>query len=181
MFLNPARRYRLGVLLACLWICQPQVSLAEDEGVKFDFVEREPWKEQLGNLPAYPDGSHYVAVPVQIAGSSMQMFIDEPSLTLGDEGVVRYALLLRSPTGTENLFYEGIRCTTQEWRSYAYGTRGGAWQSLGETPWRPIRGVGFERYREQLFRYYLCNAKVGPLQRDEMLKRMRYGVPRDAD
>ncbi|MBI5462095.1 MAG: CNP1-like family protein [Gammaproteobacteria bacterium] len=179
MFINPARRYRLGFLFACLWVCRPQLSLAEDEGVKFNFVEREPWKETLRDLPAYPDGKQYVAVSVQIAGSAMQMFVDEPSLTLGDDGIVRYVLLLRSPTGAENLFYEGMRCATQEWRSYAYGTSGGTWQALGDTPWRLIRGQGFERYREQLFRYYLCNAKVGPLPRDEMLKRMRYGAPRN--
>lgn len=181
MSTHVSRWSRLGHLLACLWVFLPSLSLADDEGVKFQFIEGEPWKERIGNLPAYPDGKHYIAVPVQLAGADLEMFIDEPSLMLGDDGVVRYTLLLRSPTGTENLLYEGIRCTTKEWRSYAYGASNGDWQSLGETPWRLINGQGIERYREQLFRYYLCNVKAGPLRREEMLDRMRYGVPRDAD
>lgn len=141
------------------------------------FVDREPWKEQGIDLPAYPDGGHYVAVPLQIAGSNLEMFVDEPTLTIGDDGVVRYVLMLRAPTGTENLFYEGIRCSTQEWRSYAYGTSVGKWQALGEAPWRMIQDRGVERYRLELYRYYLCDPKVGPRLRKEMFQRMRYGLP----
>lgn len=174
------RHSRAGLLLMGLWLLQPLPVLAEDDGVKLNLTYPEPWQEQpeqIGKLPAYPDGKHYIAAPIQLAGSNLEMFIDEPSLTLGEEGVVRYVLSLRSASGTENVFYEGIRCSTQEWRSYAYGASDGTWQTLTDSPWRFIRGLGVERYRMQLFRYYLCNSKLGTLPRDEMLRRMRYGVP----
>lgn len=143
------------------------------------FVEPEPWKEQAVELPAYPDGKHYVAVPLQIAGTNLEMFVDEPSLAIGADGVVRYIMLLRSPSGTENLFYEGIRCSTREWRSYAYGTSAGTWGPAPDHGWAPIRNLGVERYRERLYRYYLCDPAMGTLKRAEMLKRMRYGLPAD--
>lgn len=170
-------RRALGSLILCLWAWLPSLTVAEEEGPPLPYVEREPWKEEGVQLPAYPDGEHYVAVPLQIAGSNLEMFVDEPSLSIGDDGVVRYALMLRSPTGAENLFYEGIRCSTQEWRSYAYGTSAGKWHGLGEASWRAINGLGFERYRLELYRYYLCDPKVGPRDRKEMFRRMRYGIP----
>lgn len=172
-------RHRLGLgsLILCLWAWLPSFVAAEEEGAPLPFVEREPWKETGVDLPAWPDGEHYVPVPLQIAGSNLEMFVDEPTLSIGDDGVVRYVLMLRSPTGTENVFYEGIRCSTREWRSYAYGTSAGSWQALGETPWRVIRDLGVERYRLELYRYYLCDPKVGPRERKELFRRMRYGVP----
>lgn len=171
------RRFWLAPLLACLCLAQAPVSMADEEPPKFEYVEPAPWKEQGVELPAYPDGGHFVAVPLQLAGSNLEMFVDEPSLSIGDDGVVRYVLMLRSPTGTENLFYEGIRCSSQEWRSYAYGSSAGKWQALGETPWRVIGGLGTDRYRLELYQYYLCDPKVGPRLRKEMFRRMRYGVP----
>jgi hypothetical protein len=165
------------VLLTSLCWLQPSLAVAEEDGVKLNLTEPEPWKENTGALPNYPDGKQYVAAPIQLAGSNLEMFIDAPSLAVGDDGVVRYVLSLRSASGSENVFYEGMRCATQEWRSYAYGASSGSWQAL-ESPWKFIRGAGVERYRMQLFQLYLCNAKVGPFTRDEMLQRMRYGVPR---
>ena len=166
-------------MLACLWFAHAMPVAAED-GPAFDFVEREPWKEQAVELPPFPDGRHYVEVPLQIAGSDLEMFVDEPSLAVGEDGVVRYALMLRSPAGTENVFYEGIRCSAREWRSYAYGDSAGAWSPVDEhRAWAPIRNLGVERYRERLYRYYLCDPAMGILPRAEMLKRMRYGLPND--
>lgn len=164
-------------MLTGLWLCPLSIAGAEETGPEFNFVEGKAWKEQNIELPAYPDAKHYVEVPLQLAGSGLEMFIDEPSLAVGKDGVTRYILMLRSSTGTENLFYEGIRCTTQEWRSYAYGTTAGEWQLLGETPWQTIRNLGVERYRMSLYHYYLCDPISGPLSPRKALDRVRYGAP----
>ncbi len=163
-------------MLFSLWTCPAPVAVADDEGPEFNFVEGPAWKELDVVLPAYPDGQHYVEVPLQLAGSDMEMFIDATSLTLGEDRVTRYVMLLRSPSGSDNLFYEGIRCSKKEWRSYAYGSNTGEWQALGDTPWQPIRDLGVERYRMSLYRYYLCNSIYGPLEPRKALDRMRYGV-----
>lgn len=145
-----------------------------------NYAEDTPWVEQGVALPAYPAAAHLVAVPVQIAGSDLEMFIDERALTVGEDGVVRYVLVLRAPSGAENVFYEGIRCATRELRSYAYGSSRFTWQPV-DTAWTPIHVTGMGRYREQLYRYYLCKPAMGTLPRQEMLQRMRYGVPRDLE
>lgn len=168
---------RLGLLLIGLWFCQAPLVVAEESGPEFNFVEGPAWKEQDVSLPAYPDGQQYVEVPLQLAGSDLRMFIQEPSLAVGADGVTRYVLMLRSPSGTENLFYEGIRCAKKEWRGYAYGTSAGEWQALGDTPWQLIRDLGVERYRMTLYRYYFCDPISGPLSPRKALGRIRYGAP----
>ena len=179
MSISHRPRLGLGSLFLCLSAWLPSPGMAIEDSPPMPFVERAPWKEQGIELPAYPDGEHFVGVPMQVGDSNMEMFVDEPSLNIGDDGVVRYVLMLRSPTGTENLFYEGIRCSTQEWRSYAYGSSAGSWQELGETPWDVISDRGVERYRLELYRHYLCDPKVGPRLRKEIFRRMRYGLPSD--
>jgi hypothetical protein len=152
----------------------------EDGPSRDNDVEDTPWTEQGVGMPAYPEQSHLVGVPVQIPSSKLEMFIDERSLTAGDDGVARYVLVLRSPSGAENVFYEGIRCATRELRSYAYGSSRATWQSV-DAAWAPIQDTGMGRYREQLYRYYLCRPAMGILPRQEMLQRMRYGAPRDLE
>lgn len=170
---------RAGLVLLCLSGGPAAAALPGEEWTGGPRVEDDAptWKERLTGLPPYPDGKRYVPVPLDLAGSDLEMFIDEPALSVGEDGVVRYTVLLRSPRGSENLFHEGIRCATREWRSYAYGTSAGRWQALGETPWRLLRDQGVERYRLELYNYYLCDPAVGPRPRDDMLRRMRYGTP----
>ena len=80
---------------------------------------------------------------------------------LGEDGVVRYVMVLRSPRGSENTFFEGIRCSTREWRSYAFGSSDGVWKSMVDQPWAPIADLGVQRYRERLYRYYFCRKPDG--------------------
>ena len=68
---------------------------------------------------------------------------------------------------------------TREWRTYAYGGSAGTWRTVEGDAWAPIRDLGVERYRERLYRYYLCDPALGTLKRAEMLRRMRYGLPAD--
>ena len=174
----PTFRYhfRIFAALLCLSI-GPVLAVQEEWTGGPSLGEPDTWKEQPAQLPPYPDGKHYIEVPVDRVSANLRMFVDEPALNVGADGVVRYTLMLRSSSGTENVFYEGIRCSTQEWRSYAYGSSAGKWQALDETPWQFLRNLGVQSYRLELYRYYLCNPKVGPRSRDDMLRRMRYGVP----
>ena len=164
------------------WLSVAQAAMPDwdtaDSPSRSNYAEDTPWAEHGVGLPAYPEAGHLVKVPVQIADSNLEMFIDERSLTVGDDGVVRYVLVLRAPSGAENVFFEGLRCATHELRSYAYGTSRATWQSV-DTAWTRIQSTGMGRYREQLYQYYLCQPARGILPRQEMLQRMRYGVRRD--
>lgn len=169
----------VAAVAGALFAFAASLAWALDESPAIPYTEREGWKEDPVKLPPYPDGQDLLPVSVQIPDSNLQLYLHEPSLTVGKDGVVRYTLVLRSANGgAENVFYEGIRCSTHELKSYAFGARDAGWQSL-QSDWGLIRDLGVERYRERLYRYYLCQPLVAPLKRAEMLRRIRYGLPPD--
>ena len=70
------------------------------------------------------------------ASTDFRYFVDWHSVSAGEDRIVRYVLVSRSPSGTENVTFEGIRCM-KEYRVYAVGRPDGSWGGQpGE--WRPI-------------------------------------------
>lgn len=64
------------------------------------------WKELPLQLPAFPVPDNLI--PLQVSpDASASFFIDEKSLSLGADGIVRYSLLVKAAGGAENLSYEG--------------------------------------------------------------------------
>lgn len=88
------------------------------------------------------------------SASSFKFFVDSASLSTAEDGVVRYALVVRSAEGAENITYEGIRCETGEFRIYATGA-GGAWNPAAGA-WRRIEPRSVQRWHNALHQEYLC-------------------------
>ncbi|QIK37083.1 hypothetical protein GWK36_02655 [Caldichromatium japonicum] len=113
-----------------------------------------PWSEDPSWLPPLPQEADLLPLNVASGSGVFRYFIDGRNLVIGQDGVVRYTILIRSPSGTPNLSFEGIRCTARgQYRVFAYGT------DQGFTPvdqdWQPI-GLDSEPYRIQLWRHHLC-------------------------
>src|SRR5207247_2560510 len=54
------------------------------------------------------------------ADTDFRFFIDPESVSVGEDRIVRYVLVARSPSGSESVTFEGIRCLG-EYRVYAVG------------------------------------------------------------
>jgi hypothetical protein len=119
------------------------------------FKEGPKWQEQDVVLPAYPRDDDLIQVPLSTRDFPFTLWIDSASLDVGEDRVVRYTGILRSKTGVDNVFYEGIRCAEKDYQRYAYGS-GGEFQRLQSPRWRPIRPVGQERFRSVLMDGLLC-------------------------
>ena len=106
-----------------------------------------PRAEAALRLPPYPPRGELLEFSLGPT-NRFRFFIDAASLSVAD-GIVRYTLVARSPSGTENVSYEGMRCETGEVRIYAVG-RGQGWSGTpGE--WRsPLAWHG------PLLREYFC-------------------------
>jgi hypothetical protein len=83
------------------------------------------------------------------AVAGFRFHVDRTSLTV-DDGIVRFALVVRSAEGADTTSYEAMRCEGSEIRAYALG-RAGAWQAAGGG-WRPIA----QRWHIVLAREYFC-------------------------
>jgi len=130
--------------------------------------ERPAWKEGRVRLPPYPDAARAIPVDVDLGQSAYRVLIDPDSITVGEDSVVRYTLLLQSPGGTTNVFYEGLRCTAGQYRRYAYGVDG-RFKLFPRSKWRYIRRVGMEKLHFSLAGDFFC-----PLpERDKVARLIR--------
>lgn len=99
-----------------------------------------------------------------------QFFVDEGSVSVGADGVVRFTLVVRTPGGAENVSFEGIRCATGERRLYASGRADGEWVVARNSVWQPIADNTYNRPRAALAWDYFCDGPAAPRNREHALR-----------
>lgn len=134
--------------------------------------ERREWKEGEVSLPAYPRAGGLIEFFVSGA-TSFRFFIDPASLSLGSDGVVRYTLIARSPSGVANVSYEGIRCATGSYNVFALGNDG-RWAAR-QSEWREIEPRSVQRWHNELRGRYFCPNRGTILSTGEGLDALRRG------
>jgi hypothetical protein len=143
-------------LLACLPGCSVRVGSERSPDWDRDAVDAKVTpKEQAVTLPAYPRDSDLVEFRVG-ATRSHHFFVDPTTLDVGADGVVRYALVVRTEGGANNVSYEGIRCATYEKRVYAVGTPQRKWVEARRSVWETIQPNRANEYQAILYTEYFC-------------------------
>ena len=113
------------------------------------------WRENAVSLPEFPQADRLVEFYVS-AATSFRFFIDAKTLSIGDDGVIRYVLVARSPSGAQNVWFEGIRCKTGEYRQYANGRNDSSWAERRGADWVEIKIGAVNRQHQALRREYFC-------------------------
>ncbi len=131
----------------------PAVGTASGRSNWEEEQEKLGWKESEVPLPPYPVDSGLIEFPVS-SGATFRFFIDAASLSVAPDGVVRYTLVARSPSGVSNISYEGIRCANKSYKVFAQGA-GGRW-SPRESEWREIQARTIQRWHNVLYSEFLC-------------------------
>ncbi|HHJ13023.1 MAG TPA: hypothetical protein ENJ79_01415 [Gammaproteobacteria bacterium] len=144
-----------------------------EDGDPGAFIEGPAWKERESGLPPWPrlDSDELIEIDPGIAGFSYRLFIDPDSVSIGDDRVVRYTLILRSSAGAYNVVYEGLRCVRGMVRQYAVGGRDG-FVPVRNSDWRLLRTGGADRLRRLLRQKYLCPPPA-PGREQALLRRLR--------
>jgi len=127
----------------------------EPSSDRTDIGEGEKWRERGVDLPPYPEEGDLVEFQVDDPQQRFRYFIDRRNLSVGDDGVVRYTLVIRSPGGADNVSFEGMRCDAREFKVYAYGGRGQL-KPLKVPIWERIKFQGTYRYHITLQQLYFC-------------------------
>ena len=146
---------------------------------------KKPWKEIEAKLPAYPKDGGQMAFDVGSA-SPHRFLLDVPSLSIGEDGIVRYTLVIKTAGGATNVTFEGIRCETREQKVYALGHAGGAWTRARNPQWRRIVYQEVNRHHGTLFSDYLCygggstSKRIPVASVEEIVRRLKYGPPMDS-
>ena len=118
------------------------------------------WTElQVSSLPALPQPGNLLPFDVS-QYSQLNYSVDSKSLSVGSDGVVRMTVVINSPQGAHNVYYEGVRCATFEWRLYAAANENTtAWDRGVENEWARMPRGGLNGYQAALATDYLCENK----------------------
>ncbi len=87
---------------------------------------------------------------------SVKVGVDPDTVTVGGDGVVRYVVVVINATGSTYATYEGIRCTTDEVKTYARYSASGQWQAVSEPKWQDLNGNQPVKYAFALARQGAC-------------------------
>jgi hypothetical protein len=139
-----------------------------------DFDERErSWKEIEAKIPSYPKPENLVSFGLAKA-SPHQFFVDSLSLSWGEDGVMRYVLVIKTAGGATNVTFEGIRCETREQKYYAVGNANGGWTPARNPQWRQI-GNQESSQHGALFDEYFCANPRRPATPAQALQALKFG------
>ncbi len=153
----------------------PSETLGVGSGLGDDHIPERPWQEQAAPLPGYPLMRNLIAVALP-PRDTLKIYLDSQGLSRGEDGVARYVLVVVSPGGARNVLYEGIRCATGEYKTYAVGSADNTWRPLEEAVWRKIPYFESNAFRYHLHRHTLCDAHSSPRSPREILRALHAGL-----
>ena len=130
------------------------LSTAHAQNIGEDFDDKE-WKEQVAQLPLFPKPENLVRAQIGIE-ATFTFFIDQASIDVGRDGVIRYSVVARSQGGAENVSFEGIRCATRERKIYAFGRPDKTWAQARNPTWASISTARLNPYHADLADRYFC-------------------------
>ncbi len=130
-------------------------ALAELRFRNFDDPDAPQWKESDIALPAYPQEANLREFYVSETTAN-RFYIDGSTLSVSNDGVVRFVLVVRTSGGATNITYEGIRCESREFRLYASGRQDGTWANARKSEWKAIENKPINRHHAALSRDLFC-------------------------
>jgi hypothetical protein len=158
-------------LMCCLVIGQAQA----DAGSKnIDDADRQKLTEDEVAMPVAPKSENLVEFDVS-AATTNHFFIDASTLSVSNDGVVRYVLVVRAAGGAVNTSFEGMRCASGEYRIYASGRGDGGWAKSRNDIWRPIENKPVNRHHAALSKELFCPDGMAVASADAARDALRRG------
>ena len=156
------------VLLALLALYAPLASSANTDDAENDALKAEspvvlPAPAQKNNLLSF-----YVSPT-----TTLEFAIDAKSVSVTEEGIVRFVLIVTSQSGASNISYEGIRCSTGERKLYAVGQTNGSWTTARRDIWETIIDRGINRQHAALAKDYFCETGMVAGKAEVIVDRLR--------
>jgi hypothetical protein len=156
------------LLLALLAVYAPYASSANTDEADSDALKAEspvvlPAPAQKNNLLSF-----YVSPT-----TTLDFAVDAKSVSVTEEGIVRFVLVITSQSGASNVSYEGIRCSTGERKLYAIGQTNGSWSVTRKDVWDTIIDRGINRQHAALAKDYFCETGMVAGKAEIIVDRLR--------
>ena len=149
--------YKIAIgFLTVSFLCHTPISLAKDvDEEENPFLPKVFKEEGITQLPDVPKMENLKQFTVN-GGSSLKFFIDTKSIKIGNDDVIRYVVVIKSPSGAEQAKLEGLRCETFEYKLYATLGEDGKWKPVNASEWKFVPNLGYNQYQATLGRGGLC-------------------------
>jgi hypothetical protein len=156
---------------------QPNLEMkASEKGFLSDGSEKWSESDRI-EYPDVPRQANLVPLDSELIGGDHDYFIDRASVSMGEDGVLRYTIVVRPPKGAGNVLYEGIRCATAEYKTYAYATSSGEFRPLTAQVWRKLKTKAYNDYHRVLAERYVCDQGGATLSEKQVQKRIAQNDP----
>jgi CNP1-like family len=149
-------------------------ALASDSDASTFEDDAKPWQEVQAQLPAYPKRENLVTFTVPGAPDNTYA-IDTTSISIGDDEVVRYSVVIASSYGAMTVNFEGMRCDPTEFKIYAFGHVDNTWSKNRYAKWEAYELRAARSYHKALFEDYFCPSGVRVATPKEAISNLRRG------
>lgn len=129
------------------------------------------WREV--EAPPAPAFTVEGLIPLDAPRSSLRFGVAPASITIGSDGVVRYVVVASSPSGAMNAMYEGIRCKTGEYKTYARHSPGSGWVIARDPQWMSLQAAPMPRHALAVARNGACVGHGATLSTDRIVRDLR--------
>jgi hypothetical protein len=175
------RRFTISLLLlplAFAMVVHPALAKKDiygDESNEFPFDEKytEKWKESAIELPPYPDDRDLLPVAMSNT-ATLKIYIDGKSISRAQDLVARFALIAESPSGARSVFYDGYRCETRQYKTYAIGTSQHTWSPVADPQWLTVPRAEINAFRDVIYRRYVCDGQKSARSPEELRHLLQY-------
>jgi hypothetical protein len=144
--------------------------------------EELPFREAEIAPPPYPADAGLIEFTTT-GRTRNRFYVDGTSLSVGPDEVIRFVLVVRTPSKANNASFSAVRCDTKEWKDYAYARTDNTWAVDEQAKWRPIQAQGVNNYQHTLFSEFFCYGGVnsgGPLgSAKAIVRNLKYPTPAD--
>ena len=159
-------------ILTALLLMLPLTVYAEWGQFDYEFEADKPWVELSAQLPPTPKAENLVEFNVSSATRNRH-FVDTASISVGEDKVVRYTVVIEAVGGARNVAFEGLRCATGERRLYAYGHPDGTWSKARNAQWEDIKFRSLLSYHKALYEDYFCPDGINVRDAKEAVRKLR--------
>lgn len=138
------------------------------------FATEEPeWKESETPPPPAFDVAKLIGLDVS-PNSALAYGVDPASISISrSDSVVRYVMVASSAGGARNVMYEGIRCATGEFKTYARYSADGKWTLASDPQWRSMFGNMPSKHPLRLAQAGACDNAAPAASVKDMVSRLK--------
>ena len=136
------------------------------------------WKEQQVPAPPTFDLARLIPFEVNI-NAALRYGLDPQTVSIGDDGVVRYVVVAQSSTGVVTALYEGVRCAGAQVKTYARHNPSSGWVTASTQEWKLLFDNAPSRHALRLARQGLCDGATAPKDVASIVRALQFGPLRD--